>query len=420
MDPKSHPKNQRPLTTPQRRPASSANRASQREAALSLVRNEISSLYGGAPSTPTQPNQRQPVGTLPPKAAAQTAAQKRSIPANPPTMSPHDSEAERWRKYHSAWQEYYQKYYEHYYVSEVQKNVAAAQKNARAIAATPAPQSVEQIPTPPPRASGTLTQNEALTELRQNIIKSAQQSAKKVRKSKHFIPIFAALLVIATVALLQYNQVIIAHVKAYMSPGDIEPQNIIVNPNADVPVGPESKMIIPKINVNAPVVMNVGPSQSEQLSAMADGIAHVRYPGASAVPGEVGNAVFSAHSSSDWTDTGSYKFIFVQLERMAVDDVIYINYNSKRYSYKVYDKKVVEPSDIDALKYTGDKPIITLITCVPLGTANNRLLIYAEQVSPDPTNAPQADPQKEPAANKTATKMTGTAPTLLERLFGAR
>lgn len=61
--------------------------------------------------------------------------------------------------------------------------------------------------------------------------------------------------------------------------------------------------------------MNVGPTNDEQLKAMANGIAHVRYPGASSEPGQVGNTVFSAHSSSDWTDSGAYKFIFVQLER---------------------------------------------------------------------------------------------------------
>lgn len=37
-------------------------------------------------------------------------------------------------------------------------------------------------------------------------------------------------------------------------------------------------MIIPKINVDAPIVMNVGPSNAEQLQAMSNGIAHVRYP----------------------------------------------------------------------------------------------------------------------------------------------
>ena len=164
--------------------------------------------------------------------------------------------------------------------------------------------------------------------------------------------------------------------------------------------------------------MNVGPSNAEQLQAMSNGIAHVRYPGASAEPGQIGNSVFSAHSSSDWTDSGAYKFIFVQLERLAVDDVVYINYQSKRYTYKVYDIKVVAPTDIGALNYTGNDPVITLITCTPLGTAQKRLLVFAKQVSPDPAAATK--PAETQAPTNTSTELTGTSPTLLERLFGSR
>lgn len=389
-----------------------------------MIRSEINSLFGGTPhaeqtSQPAQ-RQQQPTATLPPKAATHAAA---------PAQQQHtDSNAEHWRKYHSAWQEYYRKYYEQYYMTEVQKNIAsqrgtnlaqtAAQPQQHATQTAPATAANPAQDAPTSRGEGLITQNEALTELRENIIKSAQDSVTKVRKSRHFIPIFSAILVVATVALLQYNQVLVAHVKAYMTPGNIEPQNIIVNPSANVPVGPETKMIIPKINVDAPIVMNVGPTNEEQLKAMQDGIAHVRYPGASAEPGEVGNSVFSAHSSSDWTDTGAYKFIFVQLERLAIDDVIYINYNSQRYSYKVTQREVVDPTNIGALRYDGDKPVITLITCVPLGTADNRLLITAEQVSPDPTGAAKPDPAAEPPAAEAAPAMTGTAPTLIERLFG--
>lgn len=401
MDPKSQLQNQRATSPPQRRPSSSSNYAKQREAALSMVRSELDSIYSGKSSNNTAAQPK----------VAPVQQKNTHINQTQNTAPSQNAEAERWRKYHSAWQDYYRKYYEQYYLSEVQKTVAAK--------TTAQPANTPQVSLSATKTDDSLiTQDEALLELRQNIIKTAQDSATKVRRSRHFIPIASAIIVVAAVALMQYNQVLIANVKAYMSPGNIAPQNIIVNPNADVPVGPETKMIIPKINVDAPIVMNVGPSAQEQLDAMSNGIAHVPYPGASAEPGQVGNSVFSAHSSSDWTDTGAYKFIFVQLERLAVDDIIYINYKSKRYSYKIYDTKVVMPTDVDALKYTGNDPIITLITCVPLGTAEKRLLIFAKQVSPDPKKAPQATPKKEPAASQT--QMTGTAPTLIERLFGAR
>ena len=71
--------------------------------------------------------------------------------------------------------------------------------------------------------------------------------------------------------LLQYNQFLIANVKAYVSPSESQPESIIIDPNADVPVGPENKMIIPKINVDAPIVLNVGSSAKQQLDAMSNG-----------------------------------------------------------------------------------------------------------------------------------------------------
>lgn len=371
----------------------------QRDAVLNVVRSEIDSIYGGASGQDTP--HTTPVST-PQSTPKQQTPETSTNPYHKTHTQPNLDHAEAWRKYHSAWQQYYQKYYEQYYVNEVSKN-------------TPKKAGDETEPT----SSEGLTQDEAMYELRQNIINKAQESAHKVRRSRHFVPIAAGVCVMVAFALLQYNQVLIANVKAYMSPGAIQAQNIIIDPNSSVPVGPDTKMIIPKINVDAPIVMGVGPTNEDQLKAMSDGIAHVKYPGAIADPGQVGNAVFSAHSSSDWTDTGAYKFIFVQLDHLAVDDVVYINYQSKQYTYKVYDVKTVAPNDVGALNYTGSDPVITLITCTPLGTAQKRLLVFAKQISPDPAGASKPTAAQE-ASSKTSTQITGTSPTFLEQLFGAK
>ena len=44
--------------------------------------------------------------------------------------------------------------------------------------------------------------------------------------------------------------------------------------------------------------------------------------------------------------------------------------------------EIIEPTNVSALVYDTDKPILTLITCTPLGTSKYRLLIIAEQISP--------------------------------------
>ena len=78
-----------------------------------------------------------------------------------------------------------------------------------------------------------------------------------------------------------------------------------------------------------------------------------------------------------------YKYIFSGLERLEEGDLIYVNYESVRYTYRVTNKTVVEPSDVDALVVSTDKPLITLVTCTPLGTSRYRLLVTGEQISPD-------------------------------------
>lgn len=440
MDNKPRPQTSSTFRLPEReqqQPTRQPAPLKQREATLSVVRGELDAIYNGNSSrdnirTPITPSGE--TRTIQPrqnKQPEQVQAQPTQVNYEPETSNPYErkrnvpelssEDAAQWKRYHSAWQNYYQKYYEQYYVKEVEQKIASVKEDV----ARNQPQSPEsakpskvQIASDSYEKKTVFTQNEALSELRQSIITKAQSEAKKVRRSRHFLPIASALAVVMVIGLLQYNQVLIANVKAYMTPGALEPQNIIIDPNSSVPVGPEPRMIIPKINVDAPTVYDVGPSNVEQLDAMRNGIAHVKYPGATAMPGQVGNAVFSAHSSSDWVDSGAYKFIFVQLERLKEGDVIYINHDSVRYSYKVFETKTVEPTDIDSLKYNGDKPIITLITCTPLGTAEKRFLVFAEQISPSPSNAERQTEMTPEQVSSSA--MTGTSPTSLERLFGRR
>lgn len=316
-------------------------------------------------------------------------------------------DAEQWKRYHSAWQDYYQKYYQRYYTTQVhhylQQQATVAQPVAKSSAA-PEPMQVTNL-------SG---RDETLFELRRKLLANVEQSAKKVRKSRHFIPIAAALGVVLVFVFLQYNQVLFSNVQAYISPGAINPQNIIIDPTSDVTVSPEPLLIIPKINVNVPVVYGVANDQKSLLKAMEGGIVHFAVPGASSVPGQIGNTVLSGHSSNDLFEPGNYKFIFAQLDKLENGDTFYANYEGKRYTYVVTKKEVVMPSDVQALIYPTDKPIMTLITCTPLGTALKRLLVIAEQVSPDPTAA--SKPPEDKGDSKSG--MPGTSPTVIERIFG--
>ena len=124
---------------------------------------------------------------------------------------------------------------------------------------------------------------------------------------------------------------------------------------------------------------------------MNSGVAHYRIAGASAYPGEIGNTVITGHSAGDVYSSNPYKYIFSGLERLEDGDLIYINYESVRYTYRVTGKEVVEPTDVQALVIDTDVPMLTLVTCTPLGTSRYRLLVFAEQISPNVEDAEPTD-----------------------------
>ncbi len=344
------------------------------------------------------------------KNSSETSTYQRTMDTN---LQPQQPTKEQWQQYHSAWQRYYQLYYERYYLNSLakQQEIEAIDKEN--------PQDQQPKTIGSATESQTISQKEAMKELRESIRQKVIESSEKAKKSRHFKPILAGIGVLLIFAFLQYNTVLMGAVAAYVSPGNIDPQNIIVDTSLSTDVDPEPRMIIPKINVDAPVVYGIGPDHNSQMEAMKSGIAHFAISGANAVPGQNGNAVFAAHSSNDVFASGDYKFIFAQNEKLTKGDVIYMNYESKRYTYAITSMEVVLPSEVSRVQVGNDKPMLTLISCVPLGTAQKRLLVFAEQINPDPNSATEASEADE-GTPSTESIPGQPAPSIFERLFGAR
>ncbi len=429
---------------PQGRSVVPANRlASQQQAAANIIRSQLENIYQGkgeestphttpapAPIATTESEEPEPahqtiasdqqsrpvshgLRTTPPE-PQQTTVKTAQAPAKDDAASTYQrtmansygqgATTNQWQQYHEAWQKYYQLYYERHYLSRV----SMQQKIEKEVSET----IIEPV-----KSDESVTPHQAMSELRQNIRQKVVDSTKKVKKSRHFMPFVAGFTVLLIVAFLQWNPILIGNIVAYASPGSIEPQNIIASPITDIEVSPESRMIIPKINVDAPVVYGVGPDHNSQMTAMESGIAHFSIPGANAVPGQIGNAVFAAHSSNDIFAAGDYGVVFAQNEKLTAGDIIYMNYESKRYTYSVTHMEVVLPTEVSKVQVQTDKPILTLISCVPIGTAQKRLLVFAEQVSPDPAKAEAAaSTETDPTS---ATIPGRPAPSIIERLFGA-
>ncbi|MDO4902224.1 MAG: sortase [bacterium] len=419
--------NQKPLTAPPRQQSSNLSER-QRQALLNLQREKLEQIYSGRSrfSTPqTTPvsrtetvvssaksNLAEQFRNNTPTAPAQVQnnqtqnqqntyiKQNSQTPRNSHQPQQFQAHGEAWKKYHAAWQNYYQKYYEKYYSAALEYHKKS----------TPAIQ---------PEVAEELTEEQkkqrALAQLKKDIADRARKQTERVRKSRHFVPITTAFVVVATFLFLQYNRLIFASVEAYIKPNNPSERQTIQTPNAKIEVSADPKIIIPKINVDAPVAYGIGNDAKSQLDAMNNGLAHFAIPGANSVPGQIGNTVISGHSSNDLFDGGDYKFIFAQLEKLKEGDIIYANYQGKQYSYAVREFKVVMPNEVSSVIRNDGKPWLTLITCTPLGTAQKRLLVFAEQISPDPA---AAAPAEQSSANLSEpAEIPRNSKTFFERLF---
>lgn len=404
-------------------PPQASRQDNSQAAAANIVRSQIDSIYSNdqAATTETVATPAPAAATTPaPAAAAQPAQQQSELryksPYQKTQMNTGHIQGDQWKQYHSAWQDYYQKYYERYYVGQVQRTSQALEARAQQPAASGPQRAAQPQPAQQPAATETFDRDEAMFDLRTKLHRQISSSATKARKSRHFLPISAAVCVMVLFLFMQYNRILFSNVQAYISPGSIDAANIIIDPNSEVAVGAEPKLIIPKINVDVPIDFAATPDNDSQMAAMSNGVAFFGIPGANSKPGQIGNMPISGHSSNDFIDQGQYKFIFARLEALKPGDTIYLNYESKRYVYAVTKREVVKPSDIGKLVYETDKPVLTLITCTPLGTAINRLLVTAEQISPS-TEQATAAPIVDPEATEDAV-MPGNSPTFLQRIFG--
>jgi len=135
-------------------------------------------------------------------------------------------------------------------------------------------------------------------------------------------------------------------------------------------------LIIPKISVNAPITWESPVNRI--LDDLKNGVSHY---GGTALPGERGNIFITGHSSNFWWDPGKFKQVFVLLDKLTEGDRIYLSYENQPYVYKVITKKIVKPTQIEVLDPT-DQSIISLMTCTPVGTTINRLIVQAVQIYP--------------------------------------
>jgi LPXTG-site transpeptidase (sortase) family protein len=146
-----------------------------------------------------------------------------------------------------------------------------------------------------------------------------------------------------------------------------------------VPEDPEFSIVIPKIGANSRIVPNVDAADEESyLKDLKKGVAHAK---GTAFPGEQSHIFLFAHSADNIFDIGTYNAVFYLLYKLEKGDEVTLFYQNQRYTYRVVDKKIVDPSEVEYLTRKTEGEFLTLQTCYPPGTVLKRMLIFATRVS---------------------------------------
>ena len=251
----------------------------------------------------------------------------------------------------------------------------------------------------------------SVSDLKKQLLAAPQSKSRGTLKAKqHFQSLLFGIAMGSIVVLIMlfglFNDRFIA---PFISPSK-QVSNTPIIIDSTIAVGAVPKIIIPKINVEIPVIYDEPSLQEGAIQkALERGVVHyANTPN----PGELGNAVIFGHSSNNILNKGQYKFAFVLLNKLDIGDVFFLTKDGVRYSYKVYDKKIVKPTELGVLNATTKPATATLITCDPPGTSLNRLVVVGEQINPDPKNN---KPSSIAQSNEQLSIIPSNAPSIWQR-----
>lgn len=153
---------------------------------------------------------------------------------------------------------------------------------------------------------------------------------------------------------------------------------------SELPLPPEPPINYPSIlkidslRINAPIIFTASRTEAKMQEALQKGVIHLSD---TAMPGEIGNVYIAGHSSDYWHTQGEYKRVFERLPEIKVGDLIQIKHNAELIEYLVFETKIVDPYDTWVLSQeTQGRKLLSLQTSYPVGSADQRFIVVAEQL----------------------------------------
>jgi len=148
------------------------------------------------------------------------------------------------------------------------------------------------------------------------------------------------------------------------------------------PLPDKAHLVISKIGIDVPIVMNVPNNNDAIFDSLVDGI--VQHP-IGPKPGDNGMSILLGHSSNNPLHNSKYGTVFALIGKLEYGDKFYIEYsNGRRFDYEVRESFIYNPFDlndtnlhrIEELDYDG----IVLTTCWPVGTNQKRQAVLAQEL----------------------------------------
>lgn len=127
---------------------------------------------------------------------------------------------------------------------------------------------------------------------------------------------------------------------------------------------------IPKIKVSLPLFDETNDQLLEKGATVLQGSS---FP----IGGNETHSVITAHSGM------GKKKLFTDLNRLAKEDVFYLDVMGEKLAYKVVEKTVVLPTNVEKLSIKKNQDLVTLVTCTSYAVNTHRLLVTAKRTQMD-------------------------------------
>lgn len=121
---------------------------------------------------------------------------------------------------------------------------------------------------------------------------------------------------------------------------------------------------IPKIDLRVPV------AEGSSAAVLNVAVGHLEQTGQLGKSGQ--NFVLVGHRSH------TFGRFFNRLDDMALSDPVILQAQGKTYTYRVIDKQIIAPTNVEVIRPVAGKSRVTLITCHPEYSDRQRLVVTAE------------------------------------------